>query len=56
LDKKYLDATVEEHSGQPDQGNTNTTGKNRGQLNADWVEQLMGLPTGWTDLGFWATE
>jgi len=22
-----------------------------GQLNPDWVEWLMGLPTGWTDIG-----
>jgi hypothetical protein len=34
----------------------NTTGKNRGSLNPDWVEQLMGLPRAWTDLGSWATE
>jgi len=27
-----------------------------GQLNPTWVEWLMGLPLGWTDLGFWATE
>ena len=26
------------------------------KLNPDWVEQLMGLPVGWTDLGSWATE
>jgi hypothetical protein len=31
-------------------------GKATGKLNPDWVEQLMGLPVGWTDLGFWATE
>ena len=31
-------------------------GKAQGKLNPDWVEQLMGLPTGWTDLGSWATE
>ena len=31
-------------------------GKATGKLNPDWVEQLMGLPTGWTDLGSWATE
>ena len=30
----------------------NTTG----QLNPDWVEWLMGVPTGWTDLGSWGTE
>jgi len=27
-----------------------------GQLNPTWVEWLMGLPLGWTDLGFWGTE
>ena len=26
-----------------------------GKLNPAWVEQLMGLPTGWTALGSWAT-
>ena len=26
------------------------------KLNPEWVEQLMGLDIGWTDLGFWATE
>ena len=31
-------------------------GKAQGKLNPDWVESLMGLPTGWTDLGSWATE
>jgi hypothetical protein len=28
----------------------------RGKLNPNWVEQLMGLPVGWTDLGSWETE
>ena len=45
--------------GPPDQANHSTTGKSQGsqgKLNPDWVEQLMGLPTGWTDLGSWATE
>ena len=27
-----------------------------GYLNPDWVEWLMGVPTGWTDLGSWGTE
>ena len=27
-----------------------------GKLNPNWVEHLMGLPVGWTDLGSWATE
>ena len=31
-------------------------GEAQGKLNPDWVEQLMGLPVGWTDLGSWATE
>ena len=42
--------------GYPDQTNPNTNGKNRGSLNPNWVEQLMGIPVGWTDLGSWATE
>jgi hypothetical protein len=28
----------------------------QGKLNPDWVEQLMGLPVGWTDLGSWEME
>ena len=31
-------------------------GKSQGKLNPDWVEQLMGLPTGWTDFDFSETE
>jgi len=27
-----------------------------GKLNPNWVEHLMGLPAGWTDLGYWETE
>jgi hypothetical protein len=27
-------------------------GKAVGRLNPDWVESLMGLPTGWTDFAF----
>ena len=47
------------HVGLLDQANLSTTGKSQesqGKLNPDWVEQLMGLPVGWTDLGSWATE
>jgi len=40
LDRKYLDATVEECDGDP--------GPERRQLNPDWVEWLMGWPIGWT--------
>ena len=27
-----------------------------GHLNPEWVEWLMGVPTGWTELGCWETE
>ena len=27
-----------------------------GHLNPEWVEWLMGVPTGWTELGLWETE
>jgi len=45
--------------GHPDQSKHSTTGKSQGsqgKLNPDWVEQLMGLPVGWTDLGSWEME
>ena len=49
--------TIVIESGLADQENPNTTGKNQGQhLNPNWVEQLMGLPVGWTDLGSWEME
>ena len=40
---------------QVDQANPSMTGKPH-ELNPDWVEQLMGIPVGWTDLGSWGTE
>ena len=45
-------------AGPPAQEKSSTSGKNHGspKLNPNWVEQLMGLPIGWTDLGSWATE
>ena len=51
-------AQKEQHNGPPAQEKSNTSGKNHGspKLNPSWVEQLMGLSTGWTDLGSWATE
>jgi len=45
--------------GPQDQANPNTSGKSQGlqgKLNPNWVEHLMGLPVGWTDLGSWETE
>ena len=32
------------------------TGEKCGHLNPGWVEWLMGVPTGWTELGSWETE
>jgi hypothetical protein len=45
-------------AGPPAQEKSSTSGKNHGspKLNPNWVEQLMGLPIGWTDLGSWGTE
>ena len=42
------------HVGLQDQTKNNTNGKNPVslKLNPNWVEQLMGLPVGWTDLDF----
>jgi len=42
-------------TGLPDPDSNSTNGKNRALLSADWVEQVMGLPPGWTDLGCWGT-
>jgi hypothetical protein len=39
-----------------DRGKGNFGEVARGKLNPDWVEHLMGLPAGWTDLGSWETE
>ena len=46
------------HAGPPAPEKSSTSGKNHGspKLNPNWVEQLMGLPIGWTDLGSWGTE
>ena len=34
-----------------DRGKSNLGEVVGGQLNPDWVEWLMGLPVGWTDIG-----
>ena len=36
--------------GLPDQNRSSARGRSQGQLNPDWVDQLMGFPVGWTDL------
>ena len=48
----------DKHNGLQDQEKSSTSGKNHGspKLNPSWVEQLMGLSTGWTDLGSWGME
>jgi len=53
-----LCGAVEQHAGPPAPEKSNTSGKNQGspKLNPNWVEQLMGLSTGWTDLGSWGME
>ena len=55
---KILAEEAKIHNGLQDQEKSNTSGKNQGspKLNPNWVEQLMGLSTGWTDLGSWGTE
>ena len=51
--KNWATPNARDGSGQPSgplaQEKSSTSGKNLGQLNPDWVEQLMGLPVGWTD-------
>lgn len=55
-------ARISEEIGRPAPENSSTDGKRRGSLNARWVQQLMGFPDGWTDLGterrsrLWATR
>ena len=36
--------------GPPAPDTSSTNGKSHGQLNPNWVEQLMGIPVGWTQL------
>ncbi len=49
-------AKKDKGDGLPAPDKSNMTGKNRGQLNPAWVEQLMGLEAGWTNFDSWATE
>ena len=49
------DGRGDTRSGPPTQGSSSTTGS-LPVLSPDWVEGLMGLEIGWTDLGSWATE
>jgi len=47
ISKDTLDVAVQ---------HTDNQSQSAGQLNPTWVEWLMGLPLGWTDLGSWGTE
>lgn len=47
ISKDTLDVAVQ---------HTDNQSQSAGQLNPTWVEWLMGLPLGWTDLGSWETE
>ena len=47
ISKDTLDVAVQ---------HTDNQSQSAGQLNPTWVEWLMGLPLGWTDLGCWGTE
>ena len=47
-----LSNQAKQHAGPPAQEKSSTSGKNHGspKLNPNWVEQLMGLQVGWTQL------
>ena len=49
---KILAEEAKKHAGPPAPEKSSTSGKNHGspKLNPNWVEQLMGLPVGWTQL------
>jgi len=56
--QKCLGRDLARLDGPQDQVSNSTSGSNQGspKLNPAWVCQLMGLPSGWTNLGCWATE
>jgi hypothetical protein len=53
---KVLAEEAKRHAGLLDQERSNTNGSYREQLSPDWVESLMGLPTGISDLRSWGME
>lgn len=53
---KVLAEEAKRHAGLLDQERSNTNGSHREQLSPDWVESLMGLPTGTSDLHSWGME
>ena len=56
--QKCLGRDLARLDGPQDQVSHSTSGNSQGspKLNPAWVCQLMGLPSGWTNLGCWATE
>ena len=55
-EKSKKDRKGEEKPFHPHHKALKRNGKDYGLLNADWVEQMMGLPTGWTDFGLLGQE
>jgi hypothetical protein len=55
-EKSKKDRKGEEKLFHPHHEALKRNGKDYGLLNADWVEQMMGLPTGWTDFGHLGQE
>lgn len=56
LSEQTLGQAVSMIAGQQGQWRSSTPGNRPGLLNPAWVENLMGLPIGWTDCGFSETE
>jgi hypothetical protein len=48
--KNLVAMAIKGELGLSDQEKSSTSGKSQGRLNPNWVEQLMGLPLGWTQL------
>ena len=53
---KVLAEEAKRHAGLLDQASNSMNGSYREQLSPDWVESLMGLPIGTSDLRSWGTE
>jgi hypothetical protein len=52
----HLASTPEAAKKRLEEGKKTLSRQTTGKLNPAWVCQLMGLPSGWTNLGSWATE
>jgi len=56
ITEKNRDHLANRGKSNPEEDIAGHCGTAQGKLNPDWVEHLMGLPAGWTDLGSWETE